>query len=110
MNLKTDIIKPPKQDIFKSGKFRSIIIQTLVLVLVTGSILWIINNAATNMKANGIAHGFSFLWENSMFDIGYLPFIEHTPVNTYFHAFIVGLLNTILVAVIGIFLQQYWVF
>ncbi len=82
MNVKTDIIKPPKQDIFKSGKFRSIIVQSLVLVLVVGSILWIINNAATNMKANGISHGFSFLWENSMFDIGYLPFIEHTPVNT----------------------------
>ena len=104
MNVKTDIINPPKQHIYKSGKFRSIIIQILVLVLVVGSILWIINNAATNMKANGIAHGFSFLWENSMFDIGYLPFIEHTPVNTYFHAFIVGLLNTILVAIIGIFL------
>ena len=104
MNVKIDTIKPPKQDIFKSGKFRSIVVQAIVLFLVIGSILWIVNNAATNMAANGIAHGFSFLWENSMFDIGYLPFIEHTPVNTYFHAFIVGLLNTILVAIIGIFL------
>ena len=107
MNIQTNIIKPPKQDIFKSGKFRSLVIQVIVMLLFIGSVLWIINNAATNMKANGIAHGFDFLWENSMFDIGYLPFIEHTPVHTYFHAFIVGLLNTILVAVIGIFLQQY---
>ena len=104
MNVKIDTIKPPKQDIFKSGKFRSIVVQTIVLILVIGSILWIVNNAATNMKANGIAHGFSFLWENSMFDIGYLPFIEHTPAFTYFNAFLVGLLNTILVAVLGIFL------
>ena len=107
MNVRADIIKPPKQDIFKSGKFRSYLVQAIVLILFFGFVIWVIDNASTNMKANGIAHGFDFLWENSMFDIGYLPFIEHTPVHTYFHAFLVGLLNTILVAVIGIFLQQY---
>ena len=103
MNVRADIIKPPKQDIFKSGKFRSIVTQSIVMVLVVGSILWIINNAATNMEANGISHGFSFLSETSFFDIGYLPFIEHTASHTYFNAFVVGLLNTILVAVLGIF-------
>ena len=95
--------KAPKEDIFKSGKFRSIVTQIIVMVLFVLSVLWIINNAATNMQANGISHGFSFLSENSMFDIGYLPFIDHTPEDTYFHAFIVGILNTILVAIIGIF-------
>jgi len=103
MNIQSELIKPPKQDIFKSGKFRSIAIQSIVLILFVSFVLWVIDNTSTNMKANGIAHGFDFLWENSMFDIGYLPFIDHTPVHTYFHAFIVGLLNTILVAVIGIF-------
>ena len=103
MNVRADIIKPPKQDIFKSGKFRSYLVQAIVLILFFGFVIWVIDNASANMKANGIAHGFDFLWENSMFDIGYLPFIEHTPVHTYFHAFLVGLLNTILVAVIGIF-------
>ena len=103
MNVRADIIKPPKQDVFKSGKFRSYLVQAIVLILFFGFVIWVIDNASTNMKANGIAHGFDFLWENSMFDIGYLPFIEHTPVHTYFHAFLVGLLNTILVAVIGIF-------
>ena len=103
MNVRADIIKPPKQDIFKSGKFRSYLVQAIVLILFFGFVIWVIDNASTYMKANGIAHGFDFLWENSMFDIGYLPFIEHTPVHTYFHAFLVGLLNTILVAVIGIF-------
>ena len=78
-------------------------IQTTVMVLFISFVLWVVNNASTNMKANGIAHGFDFLWENSMFDIGYLPFIDHTPEDTYFHAFIVGILNTILVAIIGIF-------
>ena len=104
MNTQIESIKPPKQDIFKSGKFRSILIQSIVMILFISFVLWVVNNTATNMTANGIAHGFDFLWENSMFDIGYLPFIDHTPVDTYFHAFIVGILNTILIAVIGIFL------
>ena len=103
MNINTEIIKPPKEDIFKSGKFRSFIVQSIVMILVMSFIFWVINNTATNMKANGIAHGFDFLWETSWFDIGYLPFIEHTNSHSYFNAFLVGLLNTILVAVLGIF-------
>ena len=103
MNVNTEIIGPPKEDIFKSGKFRSFIVQSIVMILVISFITWVVNNTATNMKANGIAHGFDFLWEASWFDIGYLPFIEHTGYHTYFNAFVVGLLNTILVAVLGIF-------
>ena len=83
--------------------FRSFIIQSIVMILVVSFIIWVVNNTATNMTANGIAHGFDFLWETSWFDIGYLPFIEHTGSHTYFNAFLVGLLNTILVAVLGIF-------
>ena len=93
MNIKIDTLKPPKQDLFKSGRFRSIVIQSIVMFLFISFVLWVVNNTATNMTANGIAHGFDFLWENSMFEIGYLPFIDHTPVDTYFHAFIVGILN-----------------
>ena len=73
------------------------------MILVVSFITWVVNNTATNMTANGIAHGFDFLWETSWFDIGYLPFIEHTGSHTYFNAFLVGLLNTILVAILGIF-------
>ena len=104
MNVRTDIIKPPKQDIFQSGKFRSIVVQSIVMFLVVAFLGWIVSNTATNMKANGISHGFGFLSETSMFDIGYLPFIDHTAAHTYINAFFVGLLNTILVAVLGIFL------
>ena len=103
MNTNTQIIKAPKEDIFKSGKFRSFVVQSIVMILVISFIAWVVNNTATNMTANGIAHGFDFLWETSWFDIGYLPFIEHTNSHTYFNAFLVGLLNTVLVAVLGIF-------
>ena len=68
MNIKTESLRAPKQDIFKSGKFRSIVIQAIVMILFVSFVLWVINNTATNMTANGIAHGFDFLWENSMFD------------------------------------------
>ena len=34
MNVNTEIIGPPKEDIFKSGKFRSFIVQSIVMILV----------------------------------------------------------------------------
>ena len=57
MNIKTVPLRAPKQDIFKSGKFRSIVIQSIVMILFVSFVLWVINNTATNMTANGIAHG-----------------------------------------------------
>jgi ABC-type amino acid transport system permease subunit len=69
MNINTEIIKPPKEDIFKSGKFRSFVVQAIVMIFVISFITWVVGNTATNMKANGIAHGFDFLWEASWFDM-----------------------------------------
>ncbi len=79
MNVRTDIIKPPKQDIFQSGKFRSIVVQSIVMFLVVAFLGWIVSNTATNMKANGISHGVLVSYQKlPCFDIGYLPFIDHT--------------------------------
>ena len=106
MNIRSNIIKPPKQDIFKSGKFRSIVIQIIVMVLVVGSIGWIVNNAATNMKANGICSWFFFSMGKLLCLILVICHLLTIllPAYTYFNAFVVGLLNTILVAILGIFL------
>ena len=96
-------LKAPKEVFFKSGKFRSIITQTLVLLLIIIAFSWIIRNTAINLTARGIASGFDFLWAPSSFDMGFLPFIDHDTNKSYFNAFLVGLLNTILVSILGIF-------
>ena len=76
--------------------------QAITLSLVILGVYYIVQNTAENMMARGLASGFHFLGVESQFDIG-MPLIEYSPTSTYFDAFIVGLLNTLLVAGIGIF-------
>jgi len=82
--------------------FRGIIYQAITALIVVGSIAWIVNNTAVNLRAQNKTSGFDFLWKTSGFDISFslFPFDRSS---FYWEAFLVGLTNTILVAVIGIF-------
>ena len=75
--------------------------QLITLGLVVLGIYYIVTNTARNMLERGLASGFHFLGVESQFDIG-MTLIEYSPTSTYFDSFIVGLLNTLLVAGIGI--------
>ena len=75
--------------------------QAITLSLVIAGIYYIVQNTAQNMVARGLASGFNFLGVESQFDIQ-MTLIEYSPTSTYFDAFVVGLLNTLLVAGIGI--------
>ena len=75
--------------------------QAITLSLVILGIYYIVQNTAQNMVARGLACGFNFLGVESQFDIQ-MTLIEYSPTSTYFDAFIVGLLNTLLVAGVGI--------
>ena len=59
-------------------------------------------NASVNLENQRIASGFGFLWNNAGFDVSQ-SLIPYSGADSYFRVFIVGLLNTILVSVIGIF-------
>ena len=58
-------------------------------------------NASTNLANQRIASGFGFLRNNAGFDVNQ-TLISYSGSDTYLRVFIVGLLNTILVSVIGI--------
>ena len=75
--------------------------QLITLGIVALGIYYIVTNTARNMLERGLASGFHFLGVESQFDIG-MTLIEYSPTSTYFDSFIVGLLNTLLVAGIGI--------
>ena len=64
------------------------------------------------MDTRGIDFGLRFLGEEASFDISF-SLIEYSGASSYARAYLVGLLNTILVAVIGIFFAtilgvDYW--
>jgi len=82
---------------------RSVIIQILTMVLLVAFLAYIVTNAIANLEAIGKTFSFGFLSEPASYDINQ-TLIPYTSRSTHFEAAIVGLLNTLLVAVFGIVL------
>lgn len=80
---------------------RSIVFQILVLGGVVLLIAFFIYNAIVNLAQRGIASGFDFLSSTAGFGLSF-TLIPYQETDTHGYAFIVGLLNTILVSVLGI--------
>jgi len=94
---------PPKAAFWNDPRIRAIIYQIVTLILFALFIAFIARNTIVNLERQGIASGFGFLWTTAGFDIGF-SLIEYQAVSTYGRAFLVGLLNTLLVAALGVFL------
>jgi general L-amino acid transport system permease protein len=80
-----------------------IIIQGIFAVIVIFAGVFFFTNAFESMRQIGMAFGFDFLGNMAAFDIGD-KVIEFSSTDTYGKAFLVGILNTIKVAFIGIIL------
>lgn len=90
-------------DIFYNKKFRSIASQfTLILFLVV-VFYYFINNAIINLDRLGITSGFDFLFSRAGYD-AYSPFFKFTSDSLHIDAYFVGLLNTLSVSILGIFI------
>ena len=81
-------------------KIRSIIAQTIVIGIVAGLFYFMAHNTSVNLEKRGIASGFDFLWDPARYDItgGFYP---TTREDTHWDAFMAGLLNTFIVALVG---------
>ena len=84
-----------------NAKFKKIIPQLLTLIFVALVFGFFSYNAQLNMENRGISFGYGFLSQESSFDVQF-SLIEYDGSHSYFRAYLVGLLNTILVSVIGI--------
>jgi general L-amino acid transport system permease protein len=75
-------------------------------ILFVAALAWIayeiVANARSNLEAQRITSGFGFLANTAGFDVSQ-ALIPYSGSDTYTRVFFVGLLNTLLVAVIGIF-------
>ncbi|MES2949782.1 MAG: ABC transporter permease subunit [Pseudomonadota bacterium] len=96
---------PPKKKQFswRSQAFRGLVYQALVLTVIGLAIWFLAHNTATNMRLRGIQSGFDFLTSAAGFDIGesLYPFDSG---EAYWRAFLIGLTNTLRVAIVGIIL------
>ena len=85
-----------------SNKNKDLLPQVLTVLFIILVVIYFTINAQSNMGNRGISFGFGFLSQESSFDITF-SLIDYDGSDSYARAFLVGLLNTILVSAIGIF-------
>jgi len=99
----TGAAPPARPPLYNDPRVRAIFFQALVLGAVLLGGIYLVNNTIKNLESQGIASGFDFLNTTAGFSIS-MSLIEYSQQSTYGRAFIVGLLNTLLVSAIGVFL------
>nr|WP_249147348.1 ABC transporter permease subunit [Bradyrhizobium jicamae] len=82
-----------------AGLFWQVVVVGIAVAIV--AFLW--SNAVHNLSVRRISTGFAFLGREAGMPIAD-SWIDYSPKNTYLRAFIVGIVNTLRVAVIGIVL------
>ncbi len=82
---------------------RGWVYQAVALLCIGASVWFLAYNTQENMRVRGIQSGFDFLGQAAGFDIGE-TMIAYDPSQSYGKALLIGVLNTLRVAVIGIFL------
>ncbi len=96
----------PKPPFWRDARIRAIVYQALALAAVVAFFAYIAHNTITNLERQGIASGFGFLDKPAGFGIQ-LTLIEYSELSPNSRVFWVGLLNTLLVAGIGIFFATF---
>ncbi|MEL7229074.1 MAG: ABC transporter permease subunit [Pseudomonadota bacterium] len=104
MTAATDYV--PEQSSFRLSqliydqRYRSATIQviTMISVMLVGA--WLVNNVLQNFEDLGKEFSFSFLWDPASYDINQ-RLIEYTSRSPHWKAAVVGILNTLVVAILG---------
>ena len=97
----------PKAPLIYNPQVRGIAYQVVLCAAIVFLAWSAIHNAAENLARAKIASGFGF-WDNTAgFDISQ-TLIDYSTTSTYGRAFWVGLINTLLVAGVGIVLATFW--
>jgi general L-amino acid transport system permease protein len=78
------------------------VVQLLFVIVLIWIGYEVVANVRSNLQSQRIAAGFGFLTNNAGFDVNQ-SLIPYSGSDSYARVFFVGLLNTLLVAVIGIF-------
>ena len=93
----------PLRKLIFDEKIRSIWIQALIVGLFAFLVYTVSQTTAYNLEKRGIGTGFEFLQMSAGYDISF-SLIDFTSKDTHLRAYFVGVLNTLLVSVTGIFL------
>ncbi|MCB1337398.1 MAG: ABC transporter permease subunit [Maritimibacter sp.] len=101
----TTLTDPPRGSfrlsmLIYDSRYRSITIQIVALIAVLSLFGWLVSNTMQNLAALGKQPSFGFLKEAAGYDINQ-RLIDYDNQDTHFRAAFTGLLNTLLIAVLG---------
>ena len=98
------VAPPPKRNwSWRSQAFRGVVYQLLAVAAIALALGYLMHNTLENMRVRGIKSGFDFITQTAGFAIGE-SLIPFDSAESYGKAFLVGLSNTLRVAVVGIIL------
>ncbi len=92
----------PKPPIWRDYRFWNIVTQLMAVLLAAVIVMILWGNLHRNLQQLGIQLGFDFLQQQASFGIGE-SLLNYQPTDTYTHALWVGLVNSLRVAILGIF-------
>src|SRR5262249_13358445 len=96
-------LAPARPPPWGGRRVRGVAYQLIFVAVVVGFGVFLVHNTLVNISRQNIATGFGFLDREAAFGIGE-SMISYTPADTYGRAFLVGLINTLYVAALGIVL------
>jgi len=101
----TTLTDPPKASfrlsmLIYDTRYRSLTIQAVAMIGFMLFAAWLINNTMTNLETLGKTPQFGFLLEPAGYDINQ-RLLDYNSQDTHMRASLLGLLNTLLVAVMG---------
>ena len=86
---------------YRNVRFLSWAFQLVVFAVVAAIVFWLAGNYRRNTQTSGIPTSFDFLDQPTSFDIPGADFSPNSPVRS---AYVVGILNTLRVSIVGIIL------
>ncbi len=99
------ITEPPRESfrlsmLIYDTRYRSLTIQVVFLFLIMAGAAWLVDNTIQNLRTLGKDFNYGFLGSRAGYDINQ-RLIEYTSDSTHGRAMLVGLLNTLLLAVVS---------
>lgn len=88
---------------YRDTRIIAIILQVIFALVVLGVIWYLYSNMMDGLRRSNLLPSFSFLAQPAGFPISESP-VAYDPSRSYGYAFLVGILNTLRVAVVGIIL------
>jgi len=86
-----------------NNEVRAALFQILAVVVIAYFAYQAFDNMMLNIEQRGIRSGFGFLNDEAGFAVNDNFFLEYSPASTNLQAFYVGIVNTLVVAITGIF-------